>query len=154
MMMTRVGRRTRAVAKFSRCVSRTGLPRPTSVAILFEKQALQQALQQAFAFGSVRVCPFGVQSNAPDRLDPRMFAKRTVGPGAILLHGEQLPEDLPRSRDPNCELVDGEEDGEEELVLVALRAVAAGEPLTVAAGADGEYEEWELDPATGEVVRV
>ena len=57
-------------------------------------------------------------------------------------------------RDPNCELVDGEEDGEEELVLVALRAVAAGEPLTVAAGADGEYEEWELDPATGEVVRV
>ena len=39
-------------------------------------------------------------------------------------------------------------------VLVALRAVSAGEVLAIAASGDDEYDEWELDPSTGEMARV
>jgi hypothetical protein len=78
--------------------------------------------------------------NAPDSLDPRMLASRRAKAGTVLLKGEELPKELPRSVDPNCELQEGD-DGESVLV-VTLRPVAAGEALTVGAGEDEEYDEW------------
>lgn len=93
-----------------------------------------------------------LKANAPDTLDPRMRAKQDTAAGAILLRGEQIPEGLPCSREPNCKLI--EESEQDEPVLVALRAVSVGEVLAIAANANAEYDEWELDPNTGEVVRV
>ena len=82
-----------------------------------------------------------------------MFAKKDAAAGSVLLRGDEIPEQLPHSLEPNCDVV--EEEGEDgEHVLVALRAVSAGEALTVAAGEDEEYDEWEMDPSTGEMVRV
>lgn len=93
-----------------------------------------------------------LKANAPDTLDPRMRAKQDTAAGAALLRGEEIPEGLPRSLEPNCEII--EEGQQEERVLVALRAVRAGEALAIAAREDEEYDEWELDPSTGEMVRV
>ena len=93
----------------------------------------------------------GVKTN-DETLDPRMFAARRFKAGEVVL--EELPDaELPRADDPNCafaELDDGSE------ALVALRRIHQDEPLTVGVGeeSDGEYEVWELDPETGEMVRV
>jgi hypothetical protein len=40
---------------------------------------------------------------------------------------------------------------------VSLRRIKTGEPLTIGVGDESdadEYEEWELDPETGEMVKV
>jgi hypothetical protein len=93
-----------------------------------------------------------LKANAPDTLDPRMRAKQDTAAGGTLLRGEEIPEGLPCSVEANCEIF---EEGEQaERVLVALRAVCVGEALTIAAREDEEYDEWELDPNTGEMVRI
>jgi hypothetical protein len=53
-------------------------------------------------------------------------------------------------------LVDAEVNGEEQTVLIALVPIAAGAPFAIAVSADekDEYEQWELDTSTGEMVRV
>lgn len=67
--------------------------------------------------------------------------------------GDKISEQLPQSVEPNCDVV--EEEGDDgEHVLVALRAVFAREALAVAAGENEEYDEWEMDPSTGEMVRI
>lgn len=46
---------------------------------------------------------------------------------------------------------------DDSVALVALRKIAKGEPLAVGVGEDSdeeEYEEWELDPETGEMFKV
>ncbi len=93
-----------------------------------------------------------LKANAPDTLDPRMRAKQDTAAGATLLRGEEIPEGLPCSLEANCEVVEKGEHAER--VLVALRAVSAGEALAIAPREDEEYDEWELDPNTGEMVRV
>lgn len=81
-----------------------------------------------------------------------MRAKQDTAAGGTLLRGEEIPEGLPCSVEANCEIF---EEGEQaERVLVALRAVCVGEALTIAAREDEEYDEWELDPNTGEMVRI
>eukprot|EP01043_Picozoa_sp_COSAG02_P021031 COSAG02_NODE_1055_length_14928_cov_67.022726_10_plen_423_part_00 len=93
-----------------------------------------------------------LKANAPDTLDPRMRAKQDTAAGDTLLRGEEIPEGLPCSLEANCEIVEEGEHGNR--VLVALRAVSTGEALAIAAREDEEYDEWELDPNTGEMVRV
>eukprot|EP01043_Picozoa_sp_COSAG02_P017316 COSAG02_NODE_783_length_17238_cov_173.774199_4_plen_89_part_00 len=56
------------------------------------------------------------------------------------------------TREANCEIV--EEGVQAERVLVVLRAVWVGKALTIAAREDEEYDEWELDPNRGEMVRI
>eukprot|EP00035_Acanthoeca_spectabilis_P005487 m.114283 g.114283 ORF g.114283 m.114283 type:complete len:464 (+) comp13048_c0_seq1:1681-3072(+) len=87
-------------------------------------------------------------------LDPRLYAPCDLDEGDIALDSADVPESLPRATDPNCEVVGAEVDGEVEVVLMALRPIAEGEPLTVAPDSDGEYEEVEVDLETGELVRL
>lgn len=90
-----------------------------------------------------------------DVLDPRMYAKRNFKPEEIILTEDDLPDaDFPRSADPNCSMAVLDDDSE---ALVSLRRIAKGEPLTIGVGDESdadEYEEWELDPETGEMVKV
>ena len=76
---------------------------------------------------------------------------------------EEIPEDLPRSREPTCELRGGGDDGvnddacdddddDEQLMVVALRDIALGEVLCIAPLAEVNYREVEVDLASGELV--
>jgi hypothetical protein len=96
------------------------------------------------------------KDNAPDSLDPRLSARRAFRQGETVLCGEELPDELsiPCALQPSCELVAEAEGGDGGMALVALRAIVAGEPLSIAVAPGEEYEEWELDPATGEMVLV
>ena len=71
---------------------------------------------------------------------------------------EQLPDEssIPRSLEPSCELVEAEVDGVEQTVLLACRDIAAGEPFSVGVSAEdsADFEQWELDTTTGEMVLV
>ena len=92
-----------------------------------------------------------------EALDPRLIAQWMVLTGDVAVDEEDLPEQLPRSRDPNCELVAAEIDGEERVVMLALRDIFIGEPFSIAVeeGDDeSDLEEWELDTETGEMTRV
>lgn len=90
-----------------------------------------------------------------DGLDPRMYATRNFRPGETILTGDDLPDaEFPRSAAPNCSMAVLDDDSE---ALVSLRRIIKGEPLTIGMGDESdpdEYEEWELDPATGEMVKV
>jgi len=88
-------------------------------------------------------------------LDPRMFASKNFKAMEIVMREEDLPDaDLPRSGDPNCSLAELDD---ETLALVSIRNIKKNEPLTVGVGDesdDDEYEAWDYDPATGEMVKV
>ena len=90
-----------------------------------------------------------------DVLDPRMYATRNFKPDEIILTEDDLPDaEFPRSADPNCSMAMLDDDSE---ALVSLRRIKKGEPLTIGMGDESdadEYEEWELDPETGEMVKV
>ena len=89
------------------------------------------------------------------RLHPALFASHDMESGQIALREEDIPEcQLPHSAKPNCELAMVEIDGSEQTALLALRDIAEGEVLSVAPEDGDAYEEWELDPVTGEVVKV
>ena len=102
----------------------------------------------------------GGEATAEDKtndatLDPRLFAARAFRAMEVVLRGDELPDgELPCAAEPNCSLAELD-DGSD--ALVALQRIRKGEPLTVGVGEDeseGEYEEWELDPETGEMYRV
>ena len=85
-----------------------------------------------------------------DGIDPRLVATGLVKAGSIVLTEDEMPENLSHSENPNCELVE-QDDG---LVLVALNTINPGEVFSVALEDDDEYEEWELDKATGLMTKV
>ena len=91
------------------------------------------------------------KTNLPAQLDPRLLAANDVFEGDVALDEDDLPDSVPRSRNPNCELCVAEIDGDERVVLLALRWIFKGEPLTIATKAGEEYEEMEMDPTTGEI---
>ena len=96
-------------------------------------------------------CPeeFFGKCNGAACIDPRAIATRDFFSGSVVLSGDDIPEDLPCSHDPTCELIG---DGDEGIVLVALRDLASGGVLCVAP-VDGEsYKEVEVDLASGELV--
>ena len=90
-----------------------------------------------------------------ETLDPRMFAARNFKAMEVVLREDELPDaEMPRSADPNCSMAELDDDS---FALVSIRAVKTGEPLTIGVGEDSdddEYEEWDLDPETGEMVKV
>jgi hypothetical protein len=98
------------------------------------------------------------KTNDPDSLDPRMYAAHDFDAGDVVLMEDELPDggSIPRSLQPNCELVEAKLEGREQIVLLALVPIASREPLTIALSPDeeGEYERWELDTATGDMVRL
>ena len=90
--------------------------------------------------------------NASETVDPRIIANDNFDRGMIPLRGDGIPNELPRSLHPNCELVE-DEDYEGTLCLRALEGIAIGEVLCILPSDDEEYEEVEVDLNTGEVCR-
>jgi hypothetical protein len=90
-------------------------------------------------------------------LDPRLIAKTMIYNGELAVAEEDLPDDLPRSRAPNCELCVCEIDGEEQMVMLATRDIYIGEPFSIKVEEDedeNDMEEWELNTITGEMIRI
>ena len=90
-------------------------------------------------------------------LDPRLIAKTMVYNGELAVVEEDLPENLPRSRDPNCELCVCEVEGEEMMCMLATRDIYIGEPFSIKVEDDedaDDMEEWELNTTTGEMTRI
>ena len=95
------------------------------------------------------------EENAPESVDPRAIAKHDYKKGNIILSREDIPEELPRSLDPNCELVMEGDDEDDLFVIRSLRSIGKGEVLAVAPDEDDmdEYEEVEVELGTGEMKR-
>ena len=90
-------------------------------------------------------------------LDPRLIAKTMVYNGELAVVEEDLPENLPRSRAPNCELCVCEVEGEEMMCMLATRDIYIGEPFSIKVEDDEDaedMEEWELNTTTGEMTRI
>jgi hypothetical protein len=93
-------------------------------------------------------------------LDPRLVAREYIFSGNVAVQEEDLPEDelIPRSMNSNCELCVCDIDGEESMVMLALRDIYVNEPFSVQIDESTEnaadMEEWELNTTTGEMTRV
>merc|ERR1711924_123830 len=87
----------------------------------------------------------GVKSNTADGLDPRLIARESHNPGDVVLEESEMPDQLSFSEKPNCEI----REDDDCVAMVAVRAISAGEVLSIAVEGNEEYEEWELDPASG-----
>jgi hypothetical protein len=82
-------------------------------------------------------------------LDPRLYASRAFSKGHVVLDAKSMPDEdiIPVSRDPSCKL-------DPRRGLIALRNMAEGDIVCVEGDEEGEFEEYELDTETGEMVRV
>ena len=99
----------------------------------------------------------GVAKTNDTLLDPRLIATTMVYCGEVAVAEEDLPEMLPRSRDPNCDLCVCEIDGEEQVAMLAARDIYIGEVFSIKIDEDedeDDMEQWELDTTTGEMTRV
>ena len=90
----------------------------------------------------------GLKTNR-ECLDPRLYASKAFAAGQIVLVPSAMPDvdTIPRSSQPSCKLGRGG-------AMIALRGIGDGELLTLEGGDDEEYDEWELDTETGEMVKV
>jgi hypothetical protein len=89
----------------------------------------------------------GAECNANEMIDPRAFAKVDWEQGQVVLRGEDIPDELPRSMEPNCEL-QVTDNGQVE--LRALQRIDCGNVFSVLPEEDEEYEQVEVDLSTGE----
>lgn len=93
------------------------------------------------------------EENAPESVDPRAISKQDWKKGSVVLTGGEIPEDLPRSMNPNCEM---EEDGNSNVIVRSLKAIGEGDIITIAPddeeGMD-DYEEVEVNLETGAIER-
>lgn len=87
--------------------------------------------------------------NSKEMVDPRAVATRDYEKGQTVLQADDIPHELPRSLEPNCELIENEVD----VSLRALSAITEGSVLCILPNEDEEYEEVEVDLATGELQR-
>ena len=90
--------------------------------------------------------------NANEQIDPRVISKRSWKKNEIVVRGEdRMPPDtcIPRSHEPNCELVQVEGTC---LALRALVDIPEGGVFCILPEDDEEYEEVEVDLETGELV--
>ena len=85
--------------------------------------------------------------NEEDGIDPRWIAKSNFGSGVTILEGEDIPEMLPRSLEPNCELAAGEIG----VVLRSLVPIQSGDVFSILADETAEYESVEVDTSTGKI---
>lgn len=76
-----------------------------------------------------------------------IFVDKDYAQGDVLIEEVELPDDIPRSDDPNCALAEvvnyDEEDDDEEgvIVLVALSNIRKGEPLSIAIEDEGASDD-------------
>ena len=88
------------------------------------------------------------EHNANEMIDPRAVSRATFDQGQVVLRGEDIPEELPRSFEPNCELHN--DSGESE--LRALTEIKCGDVFSILPEKGGEYEQIEVDLGTGELL--
>jgi len=89
--------------------------------------------------------------NANEQIDPRVISRQYWNKNQIVLQGEnRMPQDVPRSYEPNCELV---EINGGDLALRALVDIPDGGVFCILPDDDEEYEEVEVDLGTGELVQ-
>jgi hypothetical protein len=96
----------------------------------------------------------GEEENAPERVDPRVVATQDWEQGSIVLSGDDIPEEIPKSMNPNCRLLLEEENGS-SVVIKSLRGIRKGEIYTIEPDDDDEmddYEEAEVDLESGEII--
>ena len=86
------------------------------------------------------------KSNTALSVDPRLLASKKILKGQVALSTEDMPDQLVYAEEPNCLL-----SGEHTKVLLALRDIQPGEPLTIAVPDDADYDEWEMDLGTQEM---
>jgi hypothetical protein len=89
------------------------------------------------------------ECNANEMVDPRAVSKQDWGQGQLVLRGDDIPNDLPRSLEPNCELQENGDIAE----LRAIQSILTGDVFCILPEDDEEYEELEVDLATGELQR-
>lgn len=90
-----------------------------------------------------------VEYNDDEAIDPRAIARQSFEFGQVVDEGDIMPDDLPRSLDPNCELcLEGE-----TFVLRALRGIEEGEVFCILPSHNEQYEEVEVDLSTGTLTR-
>jgi len=88
--------------------------------------------------------------NANEQVDPRLIAGQHWKQHDIVLRGEdRIPPDIPRSYEPNCELLETNDD----LTLRALVDIPVGGVFCILPDKHEEYEEVEVDLGTGELVQ-
>ena len=101
--------------------------------------------------------------NSNASIDPRAVAQRDYRPGEPVLAGADIPEDLPRSLEPTCELRGGggggsseldddDDDDDDDDVVVAIGHLSRGEIISIAPSASETYREVEVDLASSEIV--
>jgi len=94
--------------------------------------------------------------NGNQQIDPRVIARQNWSKNQIVVRGEdRMPDDIPRSYEPNCELieVDDPNDGGTQLALRALEDIPEGGVFCILPDDDEEYEEVEVDLGTGELMQ-
>jgi hypothetical protein len=89
------------------------------------------------------------ECNANEMVDPRAISKQEWEEGQVVLQGDEIPHDLPRSFEPNCELQENGDIAE----LRAIQSIQTGHVFCILPESDEEYEEVEVDLATGEMQR-
>jgi hypothetical protein len=95
--------------------------------------------------------------NANEQMDPRVISRQYWKKNQIVVRGEdRMPQDIPRSYDPNCELVEinsTDTSGGACLALRALVDIPEGGVFCIFPDEDEEYEEVEVDLGTGELLQ-
>ena len=89
------------------------------------------------------------ECNANEMVDPRAISKQDWREDQVVLQGDEIPNDLPRSLEPNCELQENGDITE----LRAIKSIPTGDVFCILPEDDEEYEEVEVDLATGELQR-
>lgn len=89
------------------------------------------------------------ECNANEMIDPRAISKQDWDKDQVVLQGDEIPHDLPRSLEPNCELQENGDIAE----LRAIQSIPTGDVFCILPEDDEEYEEVEVDLATGELQR-
>ena len=93
---------------------------------------------------------FEGEYNGAESIDPRALAVECFGVGDVVLRGEEIPDDLPRSLDPTCALVLDQED---EAILRALVPIEPGHVFSILPDDGEDYDEVEVALETGELKR-
>ncbi len=95
-------------------------------------------------------------ANGNQQIDPRLIARQHWSKNQIVVRGEDhMPDDIPRSYEPNCELieVDDTNHGGTCLALRALEDIPEGGVFCILPDEDEEYEEVQVDLGTGELIQ-
>ena len=90
--------------------------------------------------------------NGNEQIDPRVISQQYWKKDQIVVRGEdRMPQDIPRSYEPNCELTSSS--GGECLALLALVDIPEGGVFCILPDEDEEYDEVEVDLGTGELLQ-